>query len=253
MIECESFIHDRGEVPFPGVFSSKYPRGKTGAIQVVSSQANAIGRSRTGSGQPGWYPGELRQHHATPSDFFAPPFRRVRPPQATDGSSGQPSLPLHAAIIFQAYQRTSTSERAQEVHRPSSGGHQADPDISPEETHGTAFSKEATPPAARSRHIELTKSKAPIQAILELVRYLPRRARPYSSPRKTTQLLLNRSALNFSFGNPPENCFSSAESDPEDSCRPPRGYRHFSRRLWVRACCRMREEGWPCNYLTIRT
>src|SRR5690606_13482631 len=81
-------------------FFSKYPRGKTGAIQLVSSQANAIGRSRTGSGQPGWYPGELRQHHATPSEFFAPRFRQVRPPQAADRSSGQPSLPLPTAIIL---------------------------------------------------------------------------------------------------------------------------------------------------------
>jgi len=188
MNECESFIHDRGEVPFPGVFFSKYPRGKTGAIQLVSSQANAIGRSRTGSGQPGWYPGELRQHHATPSEFFAPRFRQVRPPQrpillaTTHRDHLEPGPPTaltgRTRIIFQAYQRTLTSESAQEVHRPSSGGHQADPDIIVSGGAWNGLSEAAIPQAARSRHIELTKSKAPIQSILELVRYLPRRPRP---------------------------------------------------------------------------
>lgn len=131
MNECESFIHDRGEVPFPGVFFSKYPRGKTGAIQLVSSQANAIGRSRTGSGQPGWYPGELRQHHATPSEFFAPRFRQVRPPQrptllATthrdhlepgSGKSPPSALTGKTRIIFQAYQRTSTMYEMEQQQR----------------------------------------------------------------------------------------------------------------------------------------
>ena len=54
----------------------------------------------------------------------------------------------------------------------------ADPDIIASGGAWNGLSEAAIPQAARSRHIELTKSKAPIQSILELVRYLPRRPRP---------------------------------------------------------------------------